>query len=124
MIFSWYYKGFKLLRRYFVKHPSGVDLENLDFEVEDKEMEINEASWATVAILEENVLRELVVHLRALLPVQLVLTRLLFSYSPVYQNFILPFPFFFFGRCLVCFWALHSDFETIFLPSMFLGFKY
>ena len=30
VLFSWYFKGFKLLRRYFIKHPTGVDLENLD----------------------------------------------------------------------------------------------
>ena len=39
VFFSWYYKGFELLRRYMVKHPSGVDLEDLDFEEMDKEME-------------------------------------------------------------------------------------
>ena len=26
VLFSWYFKGFKLLRRYLVKHPPGVDL--------------------------------------------------------------------------------------------------
>ena len=26
VLFSWYFKGFELLRRYLVKHPSGVDL--------------------------------------------------------------------------------------------------
>ena len=69
MIFSWYYKGFELLWQYFVKHPFGVDLENLDFEAIDKEMEINEASWVAVIVHEENVPRELVVDLRALPPV-------------------------------------------------------
>ena len=44
VLFSWYYKGFKLLRQYFVKHPSGVDLQNLDFKVVDKEMGIDKAS--------------------------------------------------------------------------------
>ena len=33
VLFSWYDKGFELLRQYLVKHPSGVDLENLDMEV-------------------------------------------------------------------------------------------
>ena len=32
---SWYYKGFELLRRYLVKHPSGVDLGKLDLEEVD-----------------------------------------------------------------------------------------
>ena len=32
VLFNWYYKGFKLLRRYSVKHGLGVDLKNLDFE--------------------------------------------------------------------------------------------
>ena len=26
ILFSWYFKGFELLRRYLVKHPIGVDL--------------------------------------------------------------------------------------------------
>ena len=44
VLFSWYFKGFELLRRYFIKHPSGVDLENLDLEEVDKEMATDEAS--------------------------------------------------------------------------------
>ena len=47
MLFSWYYKGFELLRRYLVKHPSEVDLENLDLEKVDQEMAIDEASQYT-----------------------------------------------------------------------------
>ena len=54
VLFSWYYKGFKLLRRYFVKHPSGVDLQNLDFKVVDKEIGIDKASQPAAAIPEEN----------------------------------------------------------------------
>ena len=37
----------KLLRRYFVKHPTGVDLENLDLEEVNKEMAANEAFQST-----------------------------------------------------------------------------
>ena len=44
MLFSWYYKGFKLFRQYLVKHPTGVDLESLDLEEVDKEMMADEAS--------------------------------------------------------------------------------
>ena len=44
MLFSWYFKGFELLRRYFVKHPTRVDLKNLDLEGVDKEMAVDEAS--------------------------------------------------------------------------------
>ena len=44
MLFSWYFKGFELLRRYMIKHPTGVDLENLDMEVVDQEMVTNEAA--------------------------------------------------------------------------------
>ena len=47
VFFSWYYKGFKLLRRYLVKHPSEVDLENLDLEEVDQEMATDEASQPT-----------------------------------------------------------------------------
>ena len=44
MLFSWYFKGFELLRRYLVKHPVGVDMENLDPEEVDKEMAADKAS--------------------------------------------------------------------------------
>ena len=35
VLFSWYFKGFELLRRYLVKHPTDVDLQSLDLEVVD-----------------------------------------------------------------------------------------
>ena len=44
VLFSWYFKGFELLRRYLVKHPTGADLENLDLEDVDREMAANETS--------------------------------------------------------------------------------
>ena len=44
VLFIWYFKGFKLLKRYFIKHPSGVDLEKLDLEEVDKEIAANEAA--------------------------------------------------------------------------------
>ena len=44
VLFSWYFKGFELLKRYFIKHPYGVDLEKLDFEEVDKEMAADEAA--------------------------------------------------------------------------------
>ena len=47
VLFSWYYKGFELLRRYLVKHPSRVNLENMDMEVVDQEMAVDEASQST-----------------------------------------------------------------------------
>jgi len=47
VLFNWYLKGFELLRRYFIKHPSGVDLENLDLEEVDKEMAANEATHSS-----------------------------------------------------------------------------
>ena len=49
VLFSWYFKGFELLRRYFIKHPSGVDLEKLDLEEVDKEMAADEAAQSSVA---------------------------------------------------------------------------
>ena len=45
--FSWYFKGFELLRWYLIKHPTGVDLENLDLEEVDKEMAIDEAAQSS-----------------------------------------------------------------------------
>ena len=47
MLFSWYFKIFELLRRYFVKHPTRVDLENLNLKEVDKEMAADEASQST-----------------------------------------------------------------------------
>ena len=44
VLLSWYFKGFELLRRYLVKHPTGVDLLNLDLEVVDQEMTMDEAA--------------------------------------------------------------------------------
>ena len=46
ILLQWYFKGFELLRRYMIKHGSGVDLENLDFEAVDREMEEDEAAQA------------------------------------------------------------------------------
>ena len=47
ILFSWYFKGFELLRQYLAKHPIGVDLENLDLKEVDKEMAANKASQST-----------------------------------------------------------------------------
>ena len=49
ILFSWYFKGFELLRRYFIKHPSGVDLEKLNLEEVDKEMAADKAAQSSVA---------------------------------------------------------------------------
>ena len=49
VLFSWYFKGFELLRRYFIKHPSGVDLEKLDLEEVDKEMAAEKAAQSSAA---------------------------------------------------------------------------
>ena len=48
ILFSWYYKGFKLLRRYLVKHGPKMDLEDLDIEAIDKEIEADKAAQAIV----------------------------------------------------------------------------
>ena len=48
VLFNWYFKGFELLRRYFIKHPSGVDLEKLDLKDVDKEMAADEATQSSV----------------------------------------------------------------------------
>ena len=47
VLFSWYFKGFELLRRYLVKHLTGVDLQNLDLEVVDQEMATDEAAQSS-----------------------------------------------------------------------------
>ena len=48
VLFSWYFKGFELLRRYLVKHPTGVDLPSLDLEVVDQEMAVDEVAQSSV----------------------------------------------------------------------------
>ena len=48
-LFGCYFKGFKLLRRYSVKHGLEVDLEDLDFEAIDKEIEEEKAERAALA---------------------------------------------------------------------------
>ena len=47
VLFNWYFKGFELLRRYLVKHPSDVDLGKLDLEEIDQEMAIDEATQSS-----------------------------------------------------------------------------
>ena len=47
VLFSWYFKGFELLRRYLVKHPVGVNMESLDLEEVDKEMAMDEAAQSS-----------------------------------------------------------------------------
>ena len=44
ILFQWYFKGFELLRRYLIKHGMGTELEELDFEVVDKEVKADEAA--------------------------------------------------------------------------------
>ena len=46
ILFQWYFKGFKLLRRYLIKHGLRTNLEELDFEVVDKEIEADKAAQA------------------------------------------------------------------------------
>ena len=50
ILFGWYFKGFKLLRRYLVKHGLETDLEDLDFETIGKEIEADEAVQVIQAI--------------------------------------------------------------------------
>ena len=50
MLFSWYYKGFKLLQRFLIKNPTGIDLEELDLEAVHKEMAVDEATQMSQAI--------------------------------------------------------------------------
>ena len=49
VLFSWYFKGFELLKRYLVKHPSGVNMESLDLEEVDKEMALDEAAQSSAS---------------------------------------------------------------------------
>lgn len=46
ILFGLYFKGFELLRRYLVKHNPETKLEDLDFEVINKEIEADEVAQA------------------------------------------------------------------------------
>ena len=48
VLFSWYFKGFELLRRYLVKHPSGVDMAKLDLEEVDHKMAADKANHSAI----------------------------------------------------------------------------
>ena len=50
VLFSWYYKGFELLLLFLIKHPTGVDLEELDLEAVDKEMAADEAAQTSQVV--------------------------------------------------------------------------
>ena len=54
ILFGWYFKGFKLLRWYLVKHDPEIDLEDLDFEAIDKEIEVDKAAQAAQATAAED----------------------------------------------------------------------
>ena len=61
ILFGWYFKGFELLRRYFVKHGLETDLEDLDFEAINKEIEADEATQviqATASTCEDPLMPE------------------------------------------------------------------
>ena len=49
ILFQWYFKGFELLGRYLIKHGPRTDLEELDFEVVDKEVKADEAAQVAQA---------------------------------------------------------------------------
>ena len=53
ILFQWYFKRFELLRRYLIKHSPGTDLEELDFEVVNKEIEADEAAQAATSTGED-----------------------------------------------------------------------
>ena len=104
VLFSWYFKGFELLRRYFIKHPFGVDLENLDLEEVDTEMAANEAS---------TLLPLMVMLPRAHFLLQLVMIQLLTPNPITCKNF--AFFFFFFFWVPIIFWAFcKSNSRTFF----------
>ena len=124
MLFSWYYKGFDLLRQYLVKHPSRVDLENLDLEEVDQEMVADEPSQSTTATPIGDTPGD------ASLPHLLVMTQ-----PPLKPAYVpascLPTLFFFFG-CPVCVFGLfilfleqyfYSNLRTMSLAQCFWAFN-
>lgn len=49
VLLGWYFKGFKLLRRYLAKHNPRMDLDNLDLEAVEKKMEAEEVAVGDTA---------------------------------------------------------------------------
>ena len=47
VLFNRYFKGFELLRRYLITHPSEINLEKLDLEEVDQEMVADEATQSS-----------------------------------------------------------------------------
>ena len=91
VLFSWYFKGFELLRRYLVKHPSSVDLQSLDLEVVDQEMAADEATQSSVP---EEPAADQQMPKTLLLP--LLVMTLLLTLKPNTCEEICLFPLFFF----------------------------
>lgn len=58
ILFDWYFKGFKLLGRYLVKHSPKTDLEDLDFEAINKEIEEDEVVQAAASTSEDPLVPE------------------------------------------------------------------
>ena len=54
VLFSWYYKGFELLRQYLIKQLTSMDLKSLDLEEVDKVIETDKASQSVAATPEGN----------------------------------------------------------------------
>ncbi|XP_065617430.1 uncharacterized protein LOC136062378 [Quercus suber] len=77
VLFSWYFKGFELLRRFLLKHPSGVDMEKLDLEEVNQEMAADELA---------NLLPS------CLLPVRMLLLMTLQLLTTPQLTMVLPMP--------------------------------
>ena len=101
ILFQWYFKGFELLRRYMIKHSSGVDLEN----------------WTSRPLIERWKRTRLPKYrLRRRRPLALNLLRLKGTMvMPLKLKALEVFFFFFFG-CPSCFWGF--SFEQSILYDM------
>ena len=112
MLFSWYFKGFELLRWYFIKHPTGVDLENLDLEEVDKEMVADEAFQSTTPKGDAS-------ESAPLPPVDdNAATNAWTCYLCFFGCLVCFGPFFFFFLILISEQCFYTNLRTIFLPSV------
>ena len=116
VLFSWYYKGFKLFRQYLVKHPTSVDLGSLHLEEVDKEMEMDEASQSTTANFEGNAPENA--------PAGGDEAALSSIHTYIHTYIYIYIYFFFVFGCSVCFWACHSNSKTMLFAQCFLGFGF
>lgn len=117
ILLSWYFKGFKMLRRYLTKHNPEVDLEGLDFEVVDKEMEVKRQMLLRGLCFKSLVMRVLLLEMTLLFELCTPFFFFFFLGALSVLGLILFF-FSFFEHCFLYAWTTTLEqYYGMFLPS-------